>query len=253
MAVPAGSDNGFSPFDIWVPINDKMTMSKAYDLVLGYDNRYFDGINFSVETYYKKFRDLLYFKNEITYSKDVSDLFYVGDGRAFGVEFFAQKKIGDFTGTAGYTTAWTYRKYSQLNSGNEFFPKYDRRHDLSLSANYQLNENWKLGAVFTYATGQGYTQGVGRYRIIINNVPFEITLPGKLFNHRLSPYHRMVLTLPKKLRSLDCKEVGISRFIMCRNRRNVWFKQFDNSKNPPKITDVKLLPIIPTFGFDFSF
>ncbi|MDD8019175.1 MAG: TonB-dependent receptor, partial [Bacteroidota bacterium] len=99
MAVPAGSDNGFSPFDIWVPINDKMNMSRSTDFVLGYETRYFEGFNISFETYYKLFRNLLYFRNEITYTKDVSELFFVGDGHALGGEFFIQKKIGDLTGS----------------------------------------------------------------------------------------------------------------------------------------------------------
>jgi hypothetical protein len=253
MAVPAGSDNGFSPFDIWVPINRKMTMSKSYDIVLGYESRHFEGMNISLEGYYKIFRDVLYFRQEITYTKDVSDLFYVGDGRAFGGEFFLQKKMGDLTGSVGYTLAWTYRRYPQLNNGEEFQPKYDRRHDLTLSSNYQLDENWKLGAVFTYATGQAYTEGVGRYKIIINDAPYEITLPGKLFNHRLAPYNRMDLSVTRRSSFFGLEGSWFFQIFNVYNRRNVWFKQFDNSKNPPEITDVKLLPMIPTFGLEFKF
>ena len=253
MAVPAGTDNGFSPFDIWVPINEKMDRSKSYDVVLGYESRRIEDVTISVESYYKVFRDVLNFKNEISYSKDVSTLFYVGNGRAFGAEFFLQKKIGDLTGIIGYALAWTYRKYPGLNNGDEFQPKFDRRHDVSLALNYQLSEKWKLGAVFTYATGQAYTDGVGRYQIDINDRPYDITLPGKLFNRRLSPYHRADLSITKRATLLGLHGSWYFQIYNIYNRRNVWFKQFDNSKNPPDITDVKLLPIIPTFGLDFAF
>ena len=253
MAVPAGMDNGFSPFDIWVPINRKMTMSGSNDYVLGYESRQFDDVTFSVEGYYKLFRHLLDFKNEISYSTDVSDLFYVGSGRAYGAELFIQKKAGDFTGIIGYSLAWTFRQYPELNDGEEFEPKYDRRHDLSVALNYQLDENWKVGMVFTYATGQAYTDGVGRYDIDINGRPYEITLPGKLFNKRLSPYHRADVSVTKRATLFGLHGSWYVQVYNVYNRRNVWFKEFDNSKNPPQIADVKLLPIIPTFGFDFTF
>ncbi|HTX17317.1 MAG TPA: TonB-dependent receptor, partial [Bacteroidota bacterium] len=206
-----------------------------------------------VEGYYKLFRHLLDFKNEISYSTDVSDLFYVGSGRAYGAELFIQKKAGDFTGIIGYSLAWTFRQYPELNDGEEFEPKYDRRHDLSVALNYQLDENWKLGMVFTYATGQAYTDGVGRYDIDINGRPYEITLPGKLFNKRLSPYHRADVSVTKRATLFGLHGSWYVQVYNVYNRRNVWFKEFDNSRNPPQIADVKLLPIIPTFGFDFTF
>jgi hypothetical protein len=37
------------------------------------------------------------------------------------------------------------------------------------------------------------------------------------------------------------------------SHRNVWFKMFDTEQNPVDITDVRLLPIIPTVGLDFEF
>jgi len=253
MTVPVGNDNGFSPFDVWIPINENMTMSKAYDIIMGYESRHFEGMTISVEGYYKVFRDLLQFKREITHTTEFSDLFWVGNGRAFGGEFFLQKKMGNLTGTVGYTLAWTYRKYPQLNNGEEFQPKYDRRHDLAVSSNYQLDENWKLGTVFTYATGQAYTDGVGRYRTIINEKPYEVTLPGKLFNRRLSPYHRLDVSITRRASFFGLEGSWYFQIFNVYNRRNVWFKQFDNSKNPAEITDVRLLPIIPTFGIDFKF
>ncbi|MEW5799067.1 MAG: TonB-dependent receptor [Bacteroidota bacterium] len=253
MAVPAGSDNGFSPFDIWVPINKKMTMSKSYDFVLGYESRHLEGMSISLETYYKIFRDILYFKNEITYTKDVSELFYSGTGRALGGEIFIQKKVGDLTGMIGYTLAWTYRKYPQLNNGEEFQPKYDRRNDVTFAANYQLDENWKFGTVFTYATGQAYTQAVGEYSTFEQGIRTDRPLAGPLFNRRLSPYHRMDVSITKRASFFGLHGSWYFQIFNIYNRRNVWFKAFDTSKNPTEITDVKLLPIIPTFGLDFSF
>lgn len=252
-AVPAGTDNGFSPFDIWVPINEKMKPSKAIDIVLGYETKYFEDYNLSVETYYKKYFDILQFKNEIVQSTNTEDLFYVGDGRAYGLEVYLQKRFGQITGSIGYTLAWTHRTFSALNKGEEYHPKYDRRNDITLAGNYQINENWKFSAVFTYATGQAYTYGVARTQYIVLGNPTDVTIPGKLYNRRLSPYHRLDLSITKQTIFLGLHGSWYFQIFNVYNRRNVWFKQFDTSKNPTDITDVKLLPIIPTFGFDFEF
>lgn len=252
-AVPAGTDNGFSPFDIWVPINEKMKPSRAIDVVLGYETKYFEEYNLSIETYYKKYFDVLQFKNEIVQSTNTEDLFHVGDGRSYGLEIFLQKRVGQLTGSIGYTLAWTHRTFSDLNKGEEYQPKYDRRNDITLAGNYQLDEHWKFSAVFTYATGQAYTYGVGRYQINLLGNPFDITLPGKLYNRRLSPYHRFDVSVTKQTSFLGLHGSWYFQIFNVYNRRNVWFKQFNTSKNPTEIIDVKLLPIIPTFGFDFEF
>lgn len=252
-AVPAGTDNGFSPFDIWVPINEEMRPSRSYDFVLGYETRSFEEFNISLEGYYKMFDDILIFKREITHTKDVKELFDVGSGNAYGVEFFLQKKLGDLTGTLGYTLAWTNRTFPNLNKGESFMPKYDRRNDVSLTGSYQLDENWKIGTVFTYATGQSYTRGVARYDLEANYAVFSETMAGPLYNHRLSPYHRLDLSVTRRASFFGLNGSWYFQVFNVYNRRNVWFKQFDNSKNPPDIADVRLLPIIPTFGLDFSF
>lgn len=252
-AVPVGTDNGFSPFDIWVPINEKMNPSRSYDFVLGYETREIEEFNISVEAYYKIFKDILFFKREISHTKDVKELFHIGSGNAYGAEFFVQKKLGNLTGTFGYTLAWTNRKFPELNRGETFMPKYDRRHDVSATGSYQLDENWKLGAVFTYATGQAYTRGVARFDVDAHWNNFNITMPGQLYNHRLSPYHRLDLSVTRRASFFGLEGSWYFQVFNVYNRRNVWFKQFDNSKNPPDITDVRLLPIIPTFGLDFKF
>ncbi len=255
IAVPAGTDMGFSPFDIWIPINERMKASKSFDFVLGYETRYFENYTITVETYYKHFSDVLQFKRDMnsTLKVDIDQLFHVGTGRAFGAEFFLQKRVGDLTGTLGYTFAYTYRKFPDLNHGNEFMPKYDRRHDISATASYQIDENWKISSVFTYSTGQSYTRGVAREDIDFIGVVYHQTESGALYNHRLSPYHRLDFSVTKRASFFGLKGSWYFQIFNVYNRRNVWFKQFDNSKNPPEITDVKLLPIIPTFGFDFSF
>lgn len=69
------------------------------------------------------------------------------------LNFFAQKMTGKTTGWLGYTLAYVDRQFDELNSGNPFPYKYDRRHDFSVVINHQLKKNIKLNANWVFATG----------------------------------------------------------------------------------------------------
>jgi hypothetical protein len=252
-AIPIGDASGFSPFDIWVPIDDKMKPSRSIDLVLGLETEPIQNHPLSIEGYYKAYKDVLYWIGEPTRTKNINELFYVGTGRAFGAELFFQRRLGDITGSISYTLAWTYRTFPDLNSGKEFMPKYDRRHDLSVIGNYQLAETWKLGFVFTYSTGQSFTAGIARYAIQTPVGSFEHILPGDLYNYRLPPYHRMDVSITKRTTFFGLKGSWYIQIYNIYNHENVWYREFDTQKNPTKVTDVTLLPFIPTFGIDFEF
>jgi hypothetical protein len=252
-AIPIGDASGFSPFDIWVPIDDKMRPSRSIDFVLGLETELIQNHPLSIEGYYKTYKDVLYWIGEPTRTKNINELFYVGTGRAFGAEFFFQRRLGDLTGSISYTLAWTYRTFPDLNSGKEFMPKYDRRHDLSVIGNYQIAETWKLGFVFTYSTGQSFTAGVARYTVQTPVGNMKDILPGDLYNYRLSPYHRMDVSITKRTTFFGLKGSWYVQIYNIYNHENVWYRQFDTDKNPTKITDITLLPFIPTFGIDFEF
>lgn len=132
-------------------------------------------------------------------------------------------------------------------------PKYDRRHDLSVVGNYQLDEDWKVGFVFTYSTGQTFTQGIGRYAVQTPDGTFQQILPGDLSNNRLSPYHRMDVSITRRISLMSLQGSLYIQIYNIYNHKNVWYREFNTQKNPTEVTDVTLLPLIPTFGIDFEF
>ena len=58
----------------------------------------------------------------------------------FSAPVFLQKKKGDFSGWIGYTLSWNFRQFDDLNEGNVFPFRYDRRHDISVVGIYKLND-----------------------------------------------------------------------------------------------------------------
>ena len=98
--------------------------------------------------------------------KEGSSLFEFGDwqdrvtqgkGEAYGAELFIQKKKGRFTGWIGYTLAWSTRQFDELNFGNKYPYRYDRRHDISLVGSYEINPKIQVSATWVYGTGNAIT------------------------------------------------------------------------------------------------
>ncbi|HLP18397.1 MAG TPA: TonB-dependent receptor [Bacteroidota bacterium] len=252
-AVPVGDVNGFSPFDVWVPVNEKMNPGRSVDLILGVEAHPFDEYQLTVETYYKEYKDILNWIGEPTTEQAVEKLFYNGKGSAYGVETFLQKRLGDFTGSIGYTLAWTKRTFAELNHGKAFYPKFDRRHDLTATGSYRIGTDWTISSTFTYGTGQAYTMGTARYIVRTPDSEFTHVLPGEIYNQRLEPYHRLDIGVTKQASFFGLRGSWYVQIYNVYNHRNIWFKEFDTKKNPTEITDVRLLPILPTFGIDLSF
>ena len=73
------------------------------------------------------------------------------------------------SGWIGYTLSWTQLQFDQVNQGQKFYAKYDRRHDASVVAIYRLNKLFTASATWVYGTGnaitmpQGYLRGSGHY------------------------------------------------------------------------------------------
>jgi len=132
-------------------------------------------------------------------------------------------------------------------------PKFDRRHSLSIVSNYDIDEKWQIGAVFTYSTGQSFTDGIARYSIHTDLGIIDNIMPGSLYNYRLPPYHRLDVSITKKMTLLGLQGSWFVQIYNIYNHHNVWYRQFDTQKNPTKVTDLTLLPFIPTLGFNIEF
>lgn len=182
------------PFDLWVPSSKKIPVQRGDQYSLGYYRDFNDKMfTSSVEVYYRRMRNQLSYRDDYvpTISGDLEDDFAVGKGKSYGLEFFFQKNIGKLKGWVSYTLAKTDRTFSEINEGKTFPFRYDRRHDLSIVASYDLNDHWILGANFVYSTGIATTIEVNRYFIEGNVIPEY----GPKNGFRYPAYHRMDLSV----------------------------------------------------------
>ena len=78
-----------------------------------------------------------------------------GDGRAYGIEFFAQQKLSKRSfGIVSYT--WYHSKFSGLD-GKLIPAAWDNGHLLSITWGYKFKRNWELGIKFRLQGSAPYT------------------------------------------------------------------------------------------------
>lgn len=94
---------------------------------------------------------------------------------------FCSKEKGKFNGWIGYTLSWNYRQFDEINSGNKYRFRYDRRHDFEIVANYQISKAWAVSGSWQYATGNAITLPLLKYQTFdpFNFYPFEIEIQGE--------------------------------------------------------------------------
>ena len=247
------------PTDLWVPstftVRPQISWQYAAGFFKNFNNNQYET---SVEVYYKSMRNQIEYKEGYTPSLRDPELdFTFGKGWSYGTELFVNKLRGRFTGWVGYTLSWTWRKFEQLNEGEKFPAKYDRRHDLSLVGMYELTPKWKLGGVFVYGTGNATSLPV-RFYLVEGALTQQYS---KVNQYRLAPYHRMDISATYTPRYKKNKRIQSSWVFGIYNiysRLNPYFIYFDQNGSALDgslridAKQVSLFPILPSVTWNFK-
>lgn len=248
------------PTDLWVPSSYYVQPQIAWQYAAGFFKNFKDNTyETSLELYYKDMRNQIEYKEGYTPSlTDPEKQFVFGKGWSYGAELYVAKNKGRMTGWLGYTLSWTWRQFAQLNGGEKYFAKYDRRHDLSAVATYELNRKWKLSGVFVYGTGNATTLPE-RFYIIGGVLTQEYS---RVNQYRLPAYHRLDFAatytpIPKRPRKIHGSWVFSVYNVY--SRANPYFIYFDQTGSPYDNTlkvearQVSLFPVIPAVTYNFKF
>ena len=249
---------GFSAADLYVPMDASATPGRSVQAVLGVEWKPSTVYEFAAETYYTDLAHLVEFDDNTPADQEgftADDLFVTGGtGYATGIELFAQRRRGRVTGWVGYALGWSRRRFDTLNAGESFPPKYDRRHDFKVVLDWKKSA-WSYSAAFLLGTGQAFTPGSARYRLedpaLGDLSPGSRVLPGERNSARLLPYHRMDVSVTRDFRLFGRPAEWFVQFFNLYSRRNEWFVQFDDEVADVEV--VKMLPIIPSLGMNFTF
>ena len=264
------------PVDVWQPSTNNIKPQQGDQLALGYFKNFQENnYETSAEVYYR------WTKNQVGYI-DGADLFFnellesqllSGIGRAYGLELFARKNRGRFTGWLSYTLGKTELKVDGINwsgdaekrQGNWYPSRFDQRHNLKLAAFYELRKNITLSGNFSYMGGTPTTFPTDRIAVAGYVIPY---ISGSdRHNFRIPDYHRLDLGISfhniwrgKKGRSgEDYLAVSIYNLYARKNPFSVYFSQGTErqSAENPTSTSARQLSVIgtvvPAVSYNFKF
>jgi len=254
------NSNSTLPIDVWVPSSERVAPQRGIQYALGYFKNFRDNdYETSVEVYYKDLNNQIDYRESFINDPavEVEQEFVFGEGRAYGAEFFVKKNSGKLNGWIGYTLAKTDRIFPDINDGNVFPATFDRRHDISVVANYEITDKWEFGGAFVYGTGNTFTPVRSLFFVEQSlNVEF-----GDRNSARLEPYHRLDLALtynPKVKTEKTFKNSFTFSVYNIYNRRNTFFTyntfetDFDAGTAQATALKVSLFPIIPSVTWNFK-
>lgn len=254
------------PTDVWMPCTDIIKPQVGHQFSLGVFQNFKENMfEAYIDGYYKHMTNMVEYKDGMDFSAlqlNPDQMLTQGKGYSTGVEFFLQKNRGWFTGFVGYTLSFTKRKFPDLNKGDWFWAKYDRRHDVAVSVNFEIIRNkLSISAVWVFASGNTMTIPVGYY-FFNGNIMTEYSARNA---YRLPPYHRLDLSVNWNIVKRKHFETGINFSIYnVYNRKNPFFIFYETSTNfdpgatPPafdmttKAYKISLFPIIPSINWNFK-
>jgi len=252
------SSNGLGlPSDVWLPSTDNLApeLSWIYSVGMGYKNKL--GIQWGVEGYYKVFDQITTFREgkpvDIVVGTNWEDSVPVGEGRSYGLEFYFNKIIGRTTWNANYTLSFSDQTFTDLNLGNTYPFRYDRRHSGKLGFFHKVTDNTEFVLNWHIATGNPITYPEN-VTIEVNGVITPIYLEK---NNRLLPlYHRLdfAFNFYSKLKWARQKvSIGLYNAF---NRQNRFYIDITSSQTNPggfEESSFSIIPIFPAIAYSLSF
>lgn len=258
------------PTDLWIPADYYIRPLNADQVAMGYFRNFRDNMyETSFEVYYKYMRNLIDFKPnaQILLNNNIETEILSGNGYSYGAEYSLRKNRGQLTGMLSYTLSRTFRQIEGISNGDPYPARYDRIHDISLMANYELNKRMTFGAVWVYATGAAVSFPVGR--VTLDDQVVAVYDDDNRNADRMPAYHRMDLSFTYELSSRGNfnHNLNISVYNVY-NRKNAFSLEFrdiiNNDVNYTSadgpVTSVRpgsvmtyLFPVLPSVTYNFNF
>lgn len=262
------NSNAGLPTDIWVPTTEQVKPQKSRQIAAALTRVLQEGVyELSIEGYYKTMNNLITYKEGASFMsfRDWQQTIETnGDGTSYGMELFIQKKKGKTSGWLGYTLSWSNRRFDQINFGDWYSYKYDRRHDVSLVLSHAFSNEFDVGLTWVYGTGNAITFPQATYMPLEDESQFgsEIEYYGERNGTRMDAYHRLDLGAnfhKEKKKGIRTWSLSIYNAY---NRRNPYFVYLgtqrqtfglDGGSNQNVARQVSLFPFLPSITYNFRF
>ncbi len=274
------SNSGIAlPTDVWYPSTENVKPQISDQIAVGGAYQLSPNVLLTNEYYVKFLGNQIDFIDhaELFANDNLEEEFAFGDGYAYGMEWSIEKKKGRLTGWIGYTLAFIRRGNftlfdgSQIMDGRYYPPRYDRRHDISVVAIYELNRKLTLTGTFVYGSGDITWLPSGRlfFQDVQGGDPDPVVpIYEDRNSFRMPAYHRMDLGLVIKFfPKWGESDLTISVY-NAYDRRNPYFLYLEPELDTIEdeagneigealvgvaAKQVSLFPVLPSFTWNFKF
>ncbi|MBE2281414.1 MAG: TonB-dependent receptor [Ignavibacteriaceae bacterium] len=244
MTTLSNEDELISIFEPYIIIPGYVKPSEATHYIVGIDYYLTDKIKLMAEGYLKTIDNLIDI-NELKYTSDDPDFVNV-DGESYGIELSLDIMDSWFFFKTNYALSYAYK----IKDGVRYFPRYDARHTVNVTAGVQFWDGWQFNAAWRLSTGLPYTSILGFYdKLDIKDLwsqwllisPFNPAfLYGERNIERLPVYHRLDLSISKKFELFFMKMEFDLSVINLYDRKNIFYFEKDTGER------VDMLPFLPS-------
>lgn len=253
-----------TPVNIWTPSGPFIKPQLLSQYAAGYF-RNFNNKAYSLETevFYKDV------KNRIDYvdganligENNLEQSILNGRARSYGWEFLFRKNTGAWTGWVSYTLSRAEQQTKGLSendpgvaNGEWYRSNYDKLHNLSVNAAYDLSDKWSFSGSFTLQSGKPVTYANGYYEFGGIPVPDY----GARNSSRLPAYHHLDIAatyVPKPDKHKGWQGSWVFSIYNLYNRQNAASMRFvtndDTGMNETR--RLSIFGILPSVSYMFSF
>ncbi|MEP2935043.1 MAG: TonB-dependent receptor [Gilvibacter sp.] len=253
-----------TPLDVWTPSGPFIKPQLLNQYAAGYfvnlsDRRY----SLEVETFYKDIENRIdYIDGANLIANDaIEQVILNGEARAYGLEVLFRKNEGKLTGWVAYTLSKSEQRTPPrneneigINSGEWYNTPYDKTHDFSVYANYELNDKWTFNGNFVFQTGQPTNYPIGQFEFQGLVIPYY----GLRNKERLPSYHRIDISAtltPRKNANRKWQGEWIFSIYNLYNRRNAASINFRRNQDTGVNEAVRtsIFGIVPSVTYNFKF
>ena len=193
------------PRDIWVSSTRRIAPVDSWSGHLGWKGRWREQWYLSLGGYYKFMTNLLVFNQGASTDIDAENWqnhVLKGRGWSYGLEASAFWRSESWTLRAVYSLSKTMRQFEDVNGGEPYPYRYDRRHNLNVQAVYKKGKHWTWSAQWVWRSGMAVTlphqfYEFNQLNLLYSNFPpqfpfvVEVPFGEKQNSFRMPAYHRM--------------------------------------------------------------
>lgn len=251
------SVNGNLPGDVWFPTSGNFTPQQNIQLTGGFYQPWKKGIEFSMDLYYKWMKGITDLKSD-----DPNDLrknywesmVEQGSGTAYGLELMAMKKTGALNGLVSYTWATSTRTMDEINFGNSFPFRWDRRHKLVMQGIYRISEEFTINFTAVLMTGNAVSVPTGKYVTADGSFVFDYSEKN---NFRMPFYKRIDFGFTKEIRpdpmDFNRQFWGINIYNVMNWKNPLFLDITRSTSSVDKAIGISYFPFIPSAFYKFEF